>query len=87
VAGFLCEPVSLSPPSLALQYRRMVSYSVRHFQNRIVSDLMRREGPAALPERMADLYGEWLPRFAPRPRHWWFDRLALGRIRRAARGA
>jgi glycosyltransferase involved in cell wall biosynthesis len=86
-AGFLCEPVSLSPASLALQYRRMVSYSVRHFQNRIVSDLMRREGPAALPERMADLYGEWLPRFAPRPRHWCFDRLALARIRRAARGA
>jgi len=86
-AGFLCEPVSLSPASLALQYRRMVSYSVRHFQNRIVSDLMLREGPAALPERLADLYSEWLPRFAPRARHWWFDRLALARIRRAARGA
>ncbi|HEY0313189.1 MAG TPA: glycosyltransferase [Allosphingosinicella sp.] len=86
-AGFLCEPVSLSPASLALQYRRMVSYSVRHFQNRIVSDLMRRGGPAALPERMADLYAEWLPRFAPRPRHWWFDRLALARMAGSMRAA
>lgn len=86
-AGFLCEPVSLSPASLALQYRRMVSYSVRHFQNLIVSALMRAEGPAALPERMADLYAEWLPRFAPRPRHWWFDQLALGRMAAAMRAA
>jgi hypothetical protein len=86
-AGFLCEPVSLSPASFALQYRRMVSYSLRHFQNRIVSQLMRERGPEALPERLADLYAEWLPRFAPRPRHGWFDRLALARIRRAARGA
>jgi glycosyltransferase involved in cell wall biosynthesis len=83
-AGFLCEPVSLSPASLRLQHQRMVRYSVRHFQNRIVSALMRGDGPGALPERMADLYADWLPRFAPRARYWWFDRLALARIRRAA---
>jgi len=84
-AGFRCEPGALTPAALRLQHRRLVSYSVRHFQNRIVSHLMRDAGPDALPERLADLYPEWLPRFAPRPRHWWFDRLALARIRRAAR--
>jgi len=86
-AGFSCEPVRMTAASLRLQHRRLVNYSLRHFQNRIVSHLMRTAGPGALPERLADLYGEWLPRFAPRPRHWWFDRLALQRIRRAARAA
>ena len=86
-AGFYCEPGALTPGGLRLQHRRLVNYSLRHFQNRIVSQLMRERGPDALPERLAGLYAEWLPRFAPRPRHWWFDRLALARIRQAARGA
>lgn len=82
-AGFLCEPAALRLRSLTLQYRRMVSYSVRHFQNRIVSEIMRERGPDGLPERLADLYAAWLPRFAPRPRHWWFDRAALARMAKA----
>jgi glycosyltransferase involved in cell wall biosynthesis len=82
-AGFLCEPTGLSPASLRNQYRRMINYSVRHFQNRIVSAIMRGPGPRGLPGRMADLYGEWLPRFAPRrdPQWWWFDRQALKKMR------
>jgi glycosyltransferase involved in cell wall biosynthesis len=86
-AGFRCDPTSLaSPASLKNQYRRMINYSVRHFQNRIVSAIMRGEGPSALPGRLADLYGEWLPRFAPRlnPAWWWFDRQALARMRLSA---
>ncbi|APE27932.1 glycosyltransferase [Aurantiacibacter gangjinensis] len=85
-AGFLCEPTVLSPASLSIQYRRMVNYAVRHFQNRIVSHIMRGEGPEALPRELASLYPEWLPRFAPRrsPQWWWFDRLALARMARAA---
>lgn len=86
-AGFYCEPGSLRPASLRRQYARLVSYSIRHFQNRIVSDVMRRTGPAALPERMADLYSEWLPRFAPRPERWWFDRVALARMARLTQAA
>jgi hypothetical protein len=64
----------------------MINYSVRHFQNRIVSEIMRGPGPSALPARLADLYGEWLPRFAPRlsPVWWWFDRQALARMRLSA---
>lgn len=87
-AGFLCEPVSLvSPASWRLQYKRMISYSVRHFQSRIISDIMQREGPAGLPPHLATLYDDWLPRFAPRsgPVNRWFDRLALEKMARAAR--
>lgn len=86
-AGFRCEPIDYaSPASLRNQYRRMINYSVRHFQNRIVSEIMRGPGPSALPARLADLYGEWLPRFAPRlsPAWWWFDRQALARMRLSA---
>jgi len=84
-AGFLCEPTRLSPASLRNQYRRMINYGVRHFQNRIVTAIMRGPGPSALPARMADLYPQWLARFRPRlhPQLWWFDRLALARMRAA----
>lgn len=84
-AGFLCEPTALSPASVRNQYRRMVNYSVRHFQNRIVSSIMRGPGPAALPDRLAQLYPEWLARFEPRrdPQWWWFDHRALAKMRAA----
>jgi glycosyltransferase involved in cell wall biosynthesis len=82
-AEFLCEPTGFGPASLRNQYRRMINYSVRHFQNRIISAIMRGPGPVGLPPRMADLYGEWLPGFTPRrdPQWWWFDRAALARMR------
>jgi hypothetical protein len=82
-AGFLCEQVSLwRPASWVMQYKRLTSYSVRFFQNRIVSDIMAREGPDGLPARLASLYGQWLPRWRPRPGlTGWFDRKALARMR------
>lgn len=86
-AGFLCEPASLlSPATLVTQYRRMVNYSTRHFQNRIVSSIMRGEGPTGLPDRLSSLYPLWLARLSPRndPQWWWFDRLALKRMALAA---
>ena len=83
-AGFRCEPTTWSARSLLGQHRRMINYSVRHFQNRIVSDIMRSAGPAALPRRLASLYPDWLPRFTPRPSVTLrlYDRLALGRMAR-----
>lgn len=87
-AGWMCEPVRIgSPASWRGQYRRMINYSVRHFQNRIISDVMRTRGPTALPPVLARLYPDWLPRFRPRRSlpHWWFDRQALARMRAAAR--
>jgi glycosyltransferase involved in cell wall biosynthesis len=86
-AGFLCEPTRLtSPHSLLNQYRRMVNYSVRHFQNQMISAIMRGPGPAALPPRLASIYPQWLVRLAPRPHPvwWWFDHKALRRMSRAA---
>lgn len=85
-AGFLAEQVSLARPSTwVMQYKRLTNYSVRFFQNRIVSDIMTREGPDGLPARLASLYPLWLPRFRPRPGPTgWFDRKALARMRRAA---
>lgn len=87
-AGFLCAPVSpLDPSTWRMQYRRLISYSIRHYQNRIVSGIMRGPGPAALPAELASLYPEHLPGFRPRgaPSAWWFDRQALRRMRAAAR--
>lgn len=84
-AGFFAEQVSLARPSTWLmQYKRLINYSVRFFQNRIVSDIMAREGPQGLPRRMASLYGAWLPRWRPRPGLvGWFDRRAIARMRKA----
>ena len=84
--AFLCDPVQLTPGDLLLQARRMRNYSLRHFQNRIVSDIMRGPGPTALPDRLASLYPRYLPQFRPRrdPRLWWFDRQALAAMARAA---
>lgn len=84
-AGFLCEQVSIArPSSWVMQYKRLINYSVRYFQNRIVSDIMTREGPDGLPARLASLYGDWLPRFRPRAGlTGWFDRKALARMRSA----
>lgn len=86
-AGFLCEPTGFfSPSTLAGQYKRMINYSVRYFQNRMISTIMRGEGPAALPARLSLLYPAWLPNLSPRghPVWWWFDRQALARMARAA---
>jgi hypothetical protein len=82
-AGFHCEPVkALHPRTWRMQYRRMINYSVRHFQNRIISDIMRGEGPERLPERLAMLYPAYLPRFRFRRslKMAWFDYLALQRM-------
>ncbi|WP_242124560.1 glycosyltransferase [Sphingobium sp. Sx8-8] len=88
-AGFRCEAVSLWRPSTwRMQYKRMTNYSVRFFQNRIISDIMEREGVSGLPARMDALYGEWLPRFTPRPLPaGWFDRKALARMRASCRSS
>ncbi|MET0371207.1 MAG: glycosyltransferase [Sphingobium sp.] len=85
-AGFACEPVGLlRPRTWRMHYRRMINYSVRFFQNRIVSDIMNRQGPEGLPPRLSLLYAAWLPRWRPRPYPaGWFDRKALARMRTAA---
>jgi hypothetical protein len=83
-AGFLCEQVSLaSARTWVMQYRRMRNYSLRHFQNQIISAIMRSTGPTGLPRRLATLYPAWTAQLTPRRslRWWWFDRQALARMR------
>ncbi|HMS21972.1 glycosyltransferase family A protein [uncultured Sphingorhabdus sp.] len=85
-AGFYCAPVStLSPQSWRMQYRRMVNYSVRHYQNAMISRIMRDTGPKGLPRLLSDIYRRELPGMEPRghPQLFWFDRLALKRMARA----
>lgn len=84
-AGFYCEPVNiLNMRTWLMQYRRMINYSVRHFQNRIIADLMQRRGPSALPQQLQSLYPIYLPGFKVRRSFslWWFDLLALRRMRK-----
>lgn len=85
-AGFLCAPVSaLSPVSWRMQYRRMINYSVRHYQNAMISRIMRDTGAKGLPRLLSDIYRRELPGMQPRgrPELFWFDRLALKRMARA----
>jgi hypothetical protein len=86
-AGFHCEPTSLSRPATwKVQYARQISYSMRHFQNQIVTDIMRATGPAALPAKLATLYPKYLGKFSPRwkPMLFWFDWRALQRMQAAS---
>ncbi len=85
-AGFFCAPVStISPQSWRMQYRRMVSYSIRHYQNLMISRIMRDTGPKGLPRLLSDIYRRELPGMEPRsqPALFWFDRLALKRMAQA----
>lgn len=85
--GFLCEPVSLlNPHTLVMQHKRLIAYATRHFQNRIISAIMGREGPSGLPDRLAPLYAQWLDKWTPGsgPINAVYDRLALKRLARAA---
>jgi glycosyltransferase involved in cell wall biosynthesis len=84
-AGFLCEPISLwSLASWKLQYRRMINYSVRHFQNIMITEIMRGAGPKELPKQLSFLYPTRLPNMTPRKQwpYYWFDRTALRRMQR-----
>ena len=70
---------------LRSQSARMVNYAVRRFQNRIITEIMRSEGPGGLPDNLAEAYPAALPGFKPRlsPQWYWFDRQALARMRAA----
>src|SRR3546814_6423794 len=66
-AGFYCEPAELlNPVTMRIQYRRMINYSVRRYQNQIISRVMQNEGPTGLPARLAQLYSAHLPSFTIR---------------------
>lgn len=73
------------PATWSLQWRRMVNYSVRRYQNRIISDIMRGHGPVGLPATMRETYAAHIDSFDIRPRYAPFDWLAKRRIARMIR--
>lgn len=86
-AEFCFDSMSpLSHRDLHTQWRRMVRYSRRHFENRMFGRLLRAEGLAALPETHIDLYRAALGdcRLEWRGLTTIFDVLALRQMRRAA---
>jgi hypothetical protein len=84
-AGFICEPVRwASWAGWKMQFRRMVNYAERRFQDQIIQSFITADGPLRLPRELSPLYHEWVGRFEPRNTlPWWlFDRLAMRRIKR-----
>ena len=71
-AGFYCEPNPITPKGLRRQAGRMENYALRHFQNRILSDIMRNEGARMIPTRLASVYSLYLDRLRPRLNPMWF---------------
>lgn len=69
------------PTTWALQYRRMINYSVRRYQNMIISQIMRGPGPSALPATMRETYAAHWHLFDVRPKFAPFDWLAKRRMR------
>jgi glycosyltransferase involved in cell wall biosynthesis len=73
------------PATWSLQWRRMVNYSVRRYQNHIISGIMRGPGPVGLPATMRETYAAHIDSFDIRPRYVPFDWLAKRRIARTIR--
>ena len=60
----------------------MINYSVRRYQNMIISGIMRGPGPAALPKTMRETYAAHWHLFDVRPKRAPFDWLAKRRMKR-----
>jgi hypothetical protein len=69
------------PTTWGLQFRRMVNYSVRRYQNMILSQIMRGAGPKALPVIMRETYAANWHLFDLRPKYTLFDWLAKRRMK------
>ncbi len=72
------------PATWQPQFRRMINYSVRRYQNLVISQIMRGPGPSALPATMRETYAAHWHMFGVRPKHALFDGLAKRRMKRAA---
>ena len=82
-AEFAFETTSWrAPATWQLQLNRMINYSIRRYQNMVVSDIMRSHGPDALPKNMHETYPANWHRFNIRPSHALFDWLAKRRMAR-----
>lgn len=85
-AGFSFEEADWRVPATwMLQGRRMVSYSIRRYQNIVISRIMRGAGPSGLPATMRETYAANWHLFDVRARYAPFDLLAKRRMRQCAK--
>ena len=82
-ARFRFSPLSpLNPAHVRLYLRRMVRYSIRGFQNRMLTRLLKEKGFTGLPDHVVELYRRYpdLCRLRFRGTNTLFDWLALRRM-------
>lgn len=86
-AGFYSETVQLANPAhLKMQFKRMINYSERRFQNLVITQIMRGVGVTALPRLISKPTSDFI-RFRhirKQPVYFLFDLLAFRRIKRKA---
>lgn len=85
-ANFLYDRISLlDRKDRALYYRRRIRYSLRHFQIKLMRDILKKEGVKGMPATVDELYAKYQDklRLEWRGLDTWFDYLALKRINRA----
>jgi glycosyltransferase involved in cell wall biosynthesis len=80
--GFYCHPFEiLSVKSWVMQYKRMVNYSVRFYQNKIIRYILSEQNATNLPQYLSALYPDFLPKFKPRTGiYYWLDKYALKKM-------
>ncbi len=86
-AGFYFRPLSaFSYDDLRQQFRRMIRYSIRWWQLRMLDAIFREEGIAGMPAHVDILYRRKCEMCRARRDPAWFmwDVLAIRRMRRAA---
>ena len=86
-AGFAFD--SMTPTSWhdwRVQWKRMIRYSRRYFEMKMLGELLRQEGLAALPKSNVALYQRKLSQCTLHWRGYWtlFDMLALSQMKRMA---
>ena len=87
-AGFCFAPLSLGSVSdLKLLFRRLVRYSLRRYQDKMLFPLMRQHGLAAIPDHVETLYSKQLQvcKIEWRGFRTLFDWLALQRMKALVR--
>jgi glycosyltransferase involved in cell wall biosynthesis len=83
-ARFRFTPLSpLNPAQVRLYYRRLIRYSIRRYQNKMIGWVLKEGGIESMPAHVAELYRKYPDacRLELRGASTWFDWLALRQMR------
>jgi len=83
-ATFEFDSLSAHLRHVKIYKKRLQRYAERHFQKQILYHLLKRDGVAAMPDNIYDIYtDESMRPLKPRldPVNYWFDREALRKLR------